>query len=88
MIISETLRSFIIDNFLFGQANGNLADETSFLDSGIISSTGLLELISFLEQEFGFRVQDEEIVPDNLDSIGKLTAYVEGKLAAKTLEAS
>ena len=69
--MSETkskIREFIIENFLFGSANG-LQDDTSFLEEGIIDSTGVLELVTFLEESFEIQVDDEELIPENLDSI-------------------
>jgi acyl carrier protein len=75
----EKIRAFIIENFLFGNDDG-LSDESSFLDEGIIDSTGVLELVSFLEEEFGIAVDDEELIPENLDSINRVTSYLEGKL--------
>ena len=86
MTISDELRRFIVDNYLFGQTDIELSDSTSFLESGIIDSTGLLELIAFLEQRFCIRLEDEEIVPDNLDSIVALTKFVLRKLAAPALQ--
>ncbi len=80
--MSETktkIREFIVENFLFGNANG-LADDTSFLEEGIIDSTGVLELVTFLEETFEIQVDDEELIPENLDSIGNVTAYLERKL--------
>lgn len=76
------LRHFITDNFLFGQADALLADDTSFLDNGIIDSTGLLELIAFIERTFGIRLADEELIPDNLDSLEKIDRFLSRKLAA------
>lgn len=76
--IKTKIRSFIIDNFLFGEDNG-LKDETSFLDEGIIDSTGVLELVTFLEDEFEIEVEDEELIPENLDSIDNIAIYLEGK---------
>jgi len=81
--MSETkskIKDFIIENFLFGNANG-LTDETSFLEEGIIDSTGVLELVTFLEEDFEITVDDEELIPENLDSINNVTAYLERKLA-------
>ena len=75
----DKIRAFIMENFLFGNDQG-LNDDTSFLDEGIIDSTGILELVSFLEEEFGISVEDEEILPENLDSITNVTAYLETKL--------
>jgi len=81
MKIIEELRTFVIDNFLFGQPDGSLSDETSFLESGIIDSTGLLELIAFVERTYEIRLADAELIPDNLDSLAKLTAFIGRKLA-------
>ncbi len=72
-------RAFVVENFLFG-SDENLEDNTSFLDEGIIDSTGILELVSFLEEEFSITVEDEELIPENLDSINNVTAYLERKI--------
>ncbi len=77
--IREQLRTYIVDNFLFGDDKG-FDDSASFLDTGIIDSTGILELISFLEGEFPIKVQDEELLPENLDSIRNLVAFLGKKL--------
>jgi len=76
----KQIREFIIENFLFGNANG-LKDETSFLEEGIIDSTGVLELVTFLEENFDIQVADEELIPENLDSINNVTTYLERKIA-------
>lgn len=76
--IKTKIRSFIIENFLFGDDNG-LKDDTSFLDEGIIDSTGVLELVTYLEEEFEIEVEDEELIPENLDSINNIAVYLEGK---------
>ena len=73
------IRAFIIENFLFGDSN-NLEDNTSFLEEGIIDSTGVLELVNFLEEEFEIAVEDEELIPENLDSIDNVTAYLDNKI--------
>ena len=73
------IRAFIIENFLFGNDDG-LKDDTSFLDEGIIDSTGVLEMVNFLEEEFSITVDDEELIPENLDSINNVTAYLERKI--------
>ncbi len=75
------IKTFIIENFLFGSEDG-LKDETSFLEEGIIDSTGILELVTFLEEEFSITIEDEELVPENLDSINNVTAFLESKIAA------
>jgi acyl carrier protein len=81
MNITEELRTFVVENFLFGQANGSLSDDTSFLESGIVDSTGLLELIGFVERTYAIRLHDDELVPENLDSLARLTCFVNRKLA-------
>jgi len=77
----ETIKTFIVENFLFGSEDG-LKDETSFLEEGIIDSTGILELVTFLEEEFSITIEDEELVPENLDSINNVTTFLERKIAA------
>jgi len=76
--IEQSLRKFIRENFLFG-ADTPLADGDSFLEMGIIDSTGVLELVDFLEREHGVQVADEELVPENLDSIRNLVTFLERK---------
>jgi len=75
----KQIKNFIIQNFLFGKANG-LKDGTSFLEEGIIDSTGVLELVTFLEENFDIQVADEDLIPENLDSINNVTAYLERKI--------
>ncbi len=77
--MKEKIRTFIVENFLFGQDEG-LKDDSSFLDEGIIDSTGILELVNFLEEEFSVTVDDEELIPENLDSISNVVGYLEKKL--------
>ena len=76
--IRQTLRSFIRENFLFGEKDA-FADDDSLLGLGIIDSTGVLELVTFLENEYRIAVADEELVPDNLDSIANLTRFITAK---------
>jgi acyl carrier protein len=76
--IKQELRAYISENFIVS-ATANLADDASLLDSGVVDSTGFIELISFLEEHFGIQVKDEEMVPENLDSIANLEAYVKRK---------
>ena len=77
------LRKFIESNFYVPEGEP-LPDDGSLLDRGVIDSTGVLELIGFLQDEFGIEVKDEEMLPENHDSIAKLDAYVATKLGAKT----
>lgn len=72
------VRSFIVQTFLFGQDDG-LKPGDSFLEKGIVDSTGVLELVAHLQEKYGVKVEDEEMVPDNLDSIEAVAAFVERK---------
>ena len=76
----DKIRSFIVENFLFGK-DDSLEDDTSFLEEGIIDSTGVLELVSFLEEEYGIAVEDEELIPENLDAINNVVEYLKRKIA-------
>lgn len=79
--IEPKIRQFITDNFLFREDRASLTDSESLLEAGVIDSTGVLELVAFLETEFGLAVGDAEMVPENLDSIGRIVSYVKGKTA-------
>ena len=70
-----------MDNFLFGDDQG-LDNDTSFLDNGIIDSTGILELVLFLDQEFNIEIADEELLPENLDSINRIVGFISQKANA------
>ncbi|HTM10594.1 MAG TPA: acyl carrier protein [Verrucomicrobiae bacterium] len=80
--MKEILRQFIRDNFLFGLQGESFSDDDSLLEKRIIDSTGVLELIAFLEENFGVKVQDDELLPENLDSINRLVRFLEKKLKA------
>lgn len=81
MGIAQTFRSFITTNFYVADPAA-LSDDDSLLDAGIIDSTGVLDLIGFIEQQFGITVADEELVPENLDTVNRLVQFVERKRAA------
>ncbi len=76
------IRDFIVQYFLYGE-DDNFSDEVSFLEKGIIDSTGILELVAFAEDKFGIEVKDEELIPENFDSLGKLACYVAEKMSAR-----
>lgn len=78
----QTIRQFIIENFLFGDSSLQLGSDESFLDRRIIDSSGILELASFIEQTWQIKVEDSELVPENLDSIGAVVAYIKRKGSA------
>ena len=86
--IAREIRDFIVLNFLFSQDGDSLADNHSFLENGIIDSTGVLELVGFLEQRFGIEVGDRELLPENLDSIDNAARYVTRKLQARATSAA
>ena len=79
MTLEQKLHQFIADNFLFREDRASVGEDESLLDAGLIDSTGVLELVAFLEGEFGLQMADEDIVPDNLDSIARIAAYVARK---------
>lgn len=79
--IEPHIRRYLAENFMFSDNGYELEDEASFLEEGIVDSTGVLELVMFVEETFGITVQDEEIVPQNFDSVSQLAAYVRRKLA-------
>ena len=74
------VRDFLKKNFLFSE-DVRLGDEDSFMEKGVLDSTGVLELIAFLESSFGITVEDDELLPDNLDSIARVAAFVRRKRA-------
>jgi len=80
MAVEKEIRDFIVDNFLFGNREKLPGDEDSFLEQGLIDSTGILEVIGFSEDKFGISVADDEIVPENFDSIGRLAKFVTRKM--------
>jgi acyl carrier protein len=81
--VAQEIRQFIISNFLFGQTSEGFTDEQSFLENGIVDSTGVLEFVAFLESRFGISVGDRELLPENLDSVANATQFVARKLAAR-----
>ena len=80
MDIKGNITGYVEKTFLFGLSDKSLQDNDSFLDKGIVDSTGILEIVSYIEEEFDIEVQDEELVPDNFDSINKLTDYIARKI--------
>jgi len=81
--IQEQVRGFVVDNFLFGNPEEKFDGETSFLESRIIDSTGILELVAFLESTYGISIEDHELDPANLDTLNRIAAFVERKRASK-----
>jgi acyl carrier protein len=88
MTIKTPIRNYILDNFLFTDDQAALTDSASFLEEGIVDSTGVLELVMFVEEEFHVSVDDEEIIPENFDSVLGLTRYIEHKKGKANGDAS
>jgi len=88
---TQDLRHFIVDNFLFGDQSGRFAfsDTDSLQELGIVDSTGVLELVCHLQEQYGIAVADEELVPDNLDSVDRIARFIDRKRRdAKLVRAS
>ena len=84
--IAREIKNFVVTNFLFGQPGSDLANDQSFLESGVIDSTGVLELVAFLEERWGISVADRELLPENLDSVQNVTGFVSRKLQAQGVQ--
>jgi acyl carrier protein len=81
------IKDFIVSNFLFGQRGDALTEGQSFLETGIIDSTGMLELVSFVEQRYGISIADRELLPENLDSLCNLSQFIARKREMTTAKA-
>lgn len=79
MSVEEKIRNYVLENYLFTNDQGALANSDSFLDKGILDSTGILEIIYLLEEEFGVKVEDDEMIPENLDSVDNIVKFVATK---------
>jgi acyl carrier protein len=79
---AAAVKAFVVEHFLFGDGN-RLKDDTSFMEGDIIDSTGILELVTFIEKTYGIKVQDEEMLPENLDSVLNVAAFLERKTASR-----
>ncbi len=82
MLIEGKIREYILENYLFTDDQNALKNDDSFLDQGIIDSTGIMEVIFFIEEEYKISVDDEEMVPENLDSIDNLITFINKKKAS------
>ena len=83
MEIKEKVKTFIRESFLF-DSTAQIEDGDSLLEKGIIDSTGVLELILYLEEEFGIKIEDEEVIPENLDSVANIEKLIKNKNGALT----
>jgi acyl carrier protein len=80
--LREQIRTFVLQNYLFTDDAAALGLDDSLLGRGIVDSTGMLEIIFFIEEQLGVKVKDEEMVPDNLDGVNRIARYVESKRQA------
>lgn len=74
--VHTEVRTYIVENFLFGNDDPALTGDASFLETGIIDSTGILELIQYAESTYGIEIDDEDMIPENLDSLDRISAFV------------
>jgi len=80
MSVENTIREYVLENYLFTDDESELNNNDSFLEKGILDSTGILEIINLIEETFSIKVEDDEMVPDNLDSVDNIVAYVDKKI--------
>ena len=79
MELERELRTFVVDNFLFGQADETFSNADSFLEKGLIDSMGILTLVEFVTDKYSIVVEDEEMVPENWDSVQRIASFVQKK---------
>jgi acyl carrier protein len=82
MTASSQIRNYILENFLFTTDSDTFLNDASLLDQGLIDSTGILELVYFVEETFGIKIADKEMVPDNFDSVDNIARFVQQKQQA------
>ncbi len=83
MNYADTVRHFVVENFLFGDGE-SLKEDTSFLEKGIIDSTGILELVMFLEETYNIKIEDDELIPENLDNLQNIARFIDRKVGGCT----
>ncbi|MCT7376270.1 acyl carrier protein [Chelativorans salis] len=86
--IKDSVRAFIVENFLFGDTSFALEGDASLIENDIIDSTGVLELVAFIEEQFGVTMADADIVPANLDSLDRIAAFVSARVGAKASQSA
>jgi len=79
MSTEDKIRGYILENFLFTDDQSALSNSDSFLEKGLVDSTGILEIITFIEDDFNLSIDDEEMVPENLDSVDNIIAFITKK---------
>jgi acyl carrier protein len=88
MSVQKELREFLMENFFMDESDDPISDDESFLESGLIDSTGVLEVVSFLEERYGITVEADELDPENLDSISRISRFVMSKLSGGAADAA
>jgi acyl carrier protein len=78
--VSQSIRNYLFENFLYGYDGNELSNDESFLEFGVLDSTGIIELITFIESEFDIEIEDTEIIPENLDSVNCVSRFVYKKM--------
>lgn len=81
MEVKEQIKQYIAENFLFSSNGFDMDDDESFLEAGVVDSLGVVELVTFVEETYNFEVPDDDIVPDNFDSVDNLAAYISRRTA-------
>ncbi|HUS64312.1 MAG TPA: acyl carrier protein [Kofleriaceae bacterium] len=81
--IKQTVKAYIVDTMLMGADGSDIADDTSFLERSLLDSTGVLELVSFLQDTYKIEIEDQELTPENLDSLDRIAAFVTAKQGAR-----
>lgn len=81
MSVEDKIRGYILENFLFTDDQSALSSTDSFLEKGLVDSTGILEIMTFIEDEYGFSVEDDEMIPENLDSVINIVKFIGKKTA-------
>lgn len=76
MSAEQVIREYVLENYLFTDDESELDNNDSFLEKGILDSTGILEIINLIEETFSFKVEDDEMIPENLDSVNNIVAYI------------
>ena len=83
MNLEQDIRNFVTENFIFDGNEDQMDNSQSFLETGIIDSTGMLELVSFIEEQFNIKMEDDELIPENLDSVNNVVNYITKKLGSR-----
>ena len=77
--IKIEIKNFIVDNFMFGNESEEIKSDDSFMETGIIDSTGILELIEYVEETYDISIDDDELIPENLDSLSNISQFILSK---------